>query len=193
MNKSSKKVATNTFLGITSSLAMALLIGLNVNTFHSVSSKKPVVHAQEVSTVTLAPTTDKQEPNDTFADATPFKLGKTVSAYQWRADIETTEGMGDEDYYAVDLEPGTYELQIKNHKATYDFDADYDQVYLYNDKHISINDDGAVNEKESSIARMVENLKTPLEIQTPGKYFLRFHNGAGYKVQPYTFSLTKLK
>jgi hypothetical protein len=78
---------------------------------------------------------DDYEPNDDLSTATVIMIGVPVSAWQWRH-VNSAEVEGDEDWYVFSIDtPGRMIIQLVEWNAIYNWSADYDRLYVYNENH----------------------------------------------------------
>jgi hypothetical protein len=134
-------------------------------------------------TTSFNPINDPFEPNDTFSTATLISCDSTYNAWEWRSSDSTMNVSGDEDYYYFHApKAGVYSLTLKNWIGIYDWDADYDRLWVYDSTK-------AVVGANPYDWMMGKGTPTAITIPAEGKYYLRLHCGNTFSADGYTLVL----
>lgn len=130
---------------------------------------------------------DANEPNEEMLTATLIDIEETLTAYQWRQ-INTVQVNADEDWYQIIIPtPGVLKLTLLNWVATYNWGSDYDRLHVYNAAGTEIGfrgGNGCYSWMMGSANDTTPHV-TEMNLSHSGKYFLRYHAGAGYSTTPY--------
>jgi len=139
--------------------------------------------------VTTEYVTDTNEKNDDMMSAKEINIGETINAFQWER-VATNSVAGDEDWYKINLPtPGKLSLDLDNWIGTFNWGTDYDRFYVYNQLGEAIGSQSSnQNDPYFNWMMSAENEIMDIKLASGGIYYLRFHSGAGYSTQGYSFT-----
>ena len=142
-------------------------------------------------TTTFKPSNDSFEPNDKFADAKQIHASNIwYQANQWRSLDSTMNVTGDEDWYKITINsPGILKIKMANWIGTYNWNANYDRLWVYNSKGVSIGKKGG-NDFYSWMMGGTDSIPLVIEMNLAhaDTYYLKFYSGEGISLNPYSFN-----